>query len=72
MSGPSKKASSSGRARAPVGKKQVLVIMDAEVIKQTKLAAVEDDKKMSHVIEEAVREWLAQRKARMSRIGSEK
>jgi hypothetical protein len=49
------------RARAPAGKKQVLVIMDADVIKQAKHAAVEDDKKMSHVVEEAVREWLERR-----------
>jgi hypothetical protein len=52
------------RPRAPKGKKQVLIIMDQEVIKQVKMAAVEDDTKMSHAVEEAVREWLARRKAR--------
>ena len=58
----SKKEQPTGRARAPAGKKQVLVLMDAEVIKQTKLAAVEDDRKMSHIVEEAVRDWLTRRK----------
>jgi hypothetical protein len=55
---------STKRARAPAGKKQVLVLMDADVIKQTKLAAVEDDRKMSHCVEEAVREWLDRRQRR--------
>lgn len=50
------------RARAPAGKKQVLIIMDEEVIKSVKVAAVEDDIKMSHAVEEAVRDWLHKRK----------
>jgi hypothetical protein len=50
------------RARAPVGKRQVLVIMDQEVIKSVKVAAVEDDIKMSHAVERAVRDWLSRRK----------
>lgn len=62
MAARKKTATSPGRARAPVGKRQVLVIMDSEVIKQAKLAAVEDDRKMSHVVEEAVREWLDRRR----------
>lgn len=53
-----------GRARAPVGKKQALLIIDADLIKQIKLAAVEDEKKMSHIFEQAAREWLAKRKTR--------
>jgi hypothetical protein len=59
-----KKPASHARPRAPKGKKQVLVIMDQDVIKAVKLAALEDDMKMSHAVEEAVREWLAKRKAR--------
>lgn len=55
---------SKGRARAPAGKKQALVIMDQDVIKAVKMAALEDDMPMSHAVEEAVREWLARRKAR--------
>ena len=50
------------RSRAPEGKRQVLIIMDREVIKSVKVAAVEDDIKMSHAVEEAVRDWLTKRK----------
>jgi hypothetical protein len=52
------------RARAPNGKKQMLVIMDQDLIKHLKIAALQDDRKMSHAVEEAVREWLARRKTR--------
>jgi len=50
------------RTRAPEGKRQVLIIMDQDVIKSVKVAAVEDDIKMSHAVEEAVRDWLSKRK----------
>ena len=50
------------RARAPEGKRQVLIIMDHDVIKSVKVAAVEDDIKMSHAVEKAVRDWLSKRK----------
>jgi hypothetical protein len=53
-----------GRPRAPKGKKQMLVIMDQDVIKNVKMAALEDDVKMSHAVEEAVKEWLAKRRSR--------
>ena len=67
MAGNAKKsAPSEPRARAPKGKKQVLIIMDQDVIKQVKLAAVEDDMKMSHAVEEAVRQWLSRRNAKKS------
>jgi hypothetical protein len=59
-----KKETTAGRPRAPAGKRQMLVIMDQQVIKEAKMAALEDDRKMSHVVEEATREWLAKRKAR--------
>jgi hypothetical protein len=36
--------------------------MDQDVIKSVKVAAVEDDIKMSHAVEEAVRDWLSKRK----------
>ena len=61
-----KLATSEARPRAPKGKKQVLIIMDQDVIKQMKLAAVEDDMKMSHAVEEAVRQWLSRRIAKKS------
>jgi hypothetical protein len=62
MSSQPKKGPINTRARAPVGKRQVLIIMDQEVIKSVKVAAVEDDIKMSHAVEEAVRDWLSKRK----------
>ena len=46
------------------GKKQMLVIMDQDLIKDVKMAALEDDMKMSHAVEQAVREWLSRRKSR--------
>ena len=58
----SKKKPVTARARAPAGKRQVLIIMDQDVIKSVKVAAVEDDIKMSHAVEEAVRDWLNKRK----------
>ena len=64
MPNKSKKEATSGRARAPAGKKQMLVIMDQNLIKEANMAALEDDRKMSHVVEEATREWLARRKTR--------
>jgi hypothetical protein len=36
--------------------------MDQDVIKSVKVAAVEDDIKMSHAGEKAVRDWLSKRK----------
>ncbi len=62
MPAKAKNTTVSERARAPAGKKQVLVIMDAEIIRQVKIAAAEDERKMSHAVEEAVREWLDRRK----------
>jgi hypothetical protein len=56
-----KKRPFKARARAPVGKRQVLIIMDQDVIKSVKVAAVEDDIKMSHAVERAVRDWLSKR-----------
>jgi hypothetical protein len=57
-----KKPRVKSRARAPEGKRQVLIIMDQDVIKSVKVAAVEDDIKMSHAVENAVRDWLSKRK----------
>ena len=57
-----KNRGNNSRSRAPVGKRQVLIIMDQDVIKSVKVAAVEDDIKMSHAVEEAVRDWLIKRR----------
>jgi hypothetical protein len=60
----SKKEAPVARARLPEGKKQMLVIMDQGVILDVKMAALQDGIKMSHAVEEAVREWLSRRKGR--------
>jgi hypothetical protein len=70
MPSPSKKRPVKPRARAPEGKKQVLIIMDQDVIKSVKVAAVEDDIKMSHAVEEAVRDWLSKRQSRLHAGGA--
>ena len=62
----SKKEAPVARARVPEGKAQMLTILDEQVIKDVKIAAIEDGRKMSHVVEEAIREWLAKRKTRKS------
>jgi hypothetical protein len=49
------------RPRAPIEKKQVLLIMDESVVKSVKVAAVEDDIRMLHAVEAAVRDWLKKR-----------
>jgi hypothetical protein len=60
----SKKEAPVARARLPEGKKQMLVIMDQDVILDVKMAALQDGIKMSHAVEEAVTDWLAKRKAK--------
>jgi hypothetical protein len=42
----------------------MLVIMDQDIIRDIKVAAAEDEIKLSHAVEEAVREWLAKRRGR--------
>jgi len=64
MPAKTKSTAASGRSRAPAGKKQVLVIMDAELARQIKIAAAEDERKMSHLVEDAVRDWLDRRKGK--------
>ena len=48
------------RKRTPLGKKQLLVMMDCEVIKQA-TGGHREWEKMSHVVKEAVQEWLSRR-----------
>jgi hypothetical protein len=47
--------------RAPVGKKPLMVIMEEEVIKAAKIAAIEDGTKVSAIVEVLLRDWLAKR-----------
>jgi hypothetical protein len=50
--------------RAPAGKKPLMVIIDEEVIKAAKIAAIEDGIKVSGTVEVLLREWLGKRKMR--------
>ena len=50
--------------RTPPGKKQMLVIMDEDMIRDLKVAMAEDGTAASHIVEELVREWLAKRKVK--------
>ena len=53
---PKKPPSRSGPRTSP-GKMQILVIMDAGLIKDLKLAMAEDGTAASHLVEELVRDW---------------
>ena len=51
-----------GRPRTTEGKKQMLLMVPEDLIKEMKIAAIQDGKPVSHVAEEAMREWLVKRK----------
>jgi len=57
-----KKNPLNARARAPAGKRQGADYHGPGCHKSVKVAAVEDDIKMSHAVEKAVRDWLSKRK----------
>lgn len=59
-----KKAKSRSGPRAPAGKKPLMVILDEQVIEDTKVAAVIDKRKVSGIVQELLEEWLAGRKER--------
>jgi hypothetical protein len=59
-----KKQPIKGGPRAPKGKKQMLVLLDQEVIKSVKMAALEDEIPMSRAVEEAIKDWLSKRKSK--------
>ena len=48
------------RARTD-GRKTLLVYMDAGLIKDVKRAALDDDRNVYEIVEEATREWVAKR-----------
>ena len=51
-----------GRKPAEGDKRQFLLTMDPEIIKNIKLAAIEDDTSASEAMEEAAKQWLERRK----------
>ena len=57
-----KKAKSRSGPRAPAGKRPLLVIIEEEVVEETKVAAVREKTKVSAIVEELLRAWLAGRK----------
>ena len=49
--------------KPPLGdKRQFLTTMAPEVIRSVKLAALDEDRTASEIMEEAARQWLAKRK----------
>jgi len=50
------------RARTD-GRKSLLVYMDEKLIKELKKVAVDDDRNAYEIVEEAMRDWLKQRKS---------
>jgi hypothetical protein len=59
--------SSRSGPRAPSSKKPLMVIINQNLIKTAKIAAVEDDRKVFHIVEEALTEWLARRRKTVER-----
>jgi hypothetical protein len=58
-----KKAPKRGR-RSPLGdRRQFLTMMNPEVIRSIKVAAIEDDRAAWDIMEEAARQWLERRKS---------
>ncbi|WP_091895353.1 hypothetical protein [Bradyrhizobium sp. Rc2d] len=59
-----KKSAKRGR-RSPLGdRRQFLTMMDPEIIRAIKMAAIAEDRAAWSVMEEAAREWLERRKKR--------
>jgi hypothetical protein len=48
-----------GSKRVPKGKRQMLCILDERVIERVKIAAVRSNARASHVVEQALKQWLA-------------
>jgi hypothetical protein len=56
-----REATSVARTRSD-GRRQLLIYMDPEVIKELKRAALAEDRPAYELAEEAIREWLRARK----------
>jgi hypothetical protein len=59
-----KEAKSRSGPRAPAGKKPLMVIIDEDLIKAAKIAAIEDGRNVSGIVQELLEGWLAGRKTR--------
>ena len=47
------------RPRTPKGKRQMLSIIDENVIEAVKIAAIKKKVPMSHIVQQAIEDWLA-------------
>ncbi len=59
-----KKAKSRSGPRAPAGKRPLLVILDEQVVEDTKVAAILEKRKVSGIVQELLQGWLTARKTR--------
>jgi hypothetical protein len=59
-----KKAALAAVTQALAGKKPLMVILDEDLIKAAKIAAIEDGRNVSGIVQELLVAWLAARKAR--------
>lgn len=59
-----KKAKSRSGPRAPEGKRPLLVIINEQVVEDTKVVAILEKRKVSGIVEDLLRGWLAGRKGR--------
>jgi predicted transcriptional regulator len=57
------------RKRIPKGKRQMLCILDEDVIARVKIAAAKSNSRMSHVVEQAIRQWLARQELNDAAVG---
>lgn len=43
------------------GRRQLLVYLDPELVKKLKKVAIDDDRNVYEIVEDSVRDWLAER-----------
>ena len=59
-----------GRKRVPQGKRQMLCILDEDVIERVKIAAVRRNSRVSHVVQIALVQWLARQEPKIPESGA--
>ncbi len=52
-----------GSKRLPTGRRQLLCILDEDVVERIKIAAIRSNARVSHVVQYALKEWLARQEA---------
>jgi hypothetical protein len=61
---PSKATSSAALRERSDGRRQLLIYLDAELIKELKKTALDEERAAYELAEEAIRAWLKKRRAR--------